>query len=157
MNGTARKAARRTARAHAHAQARDDDVSEHPLAATARLLDELKRTGWPHPSEPPVALPTTLVDVETVARYLGVSADYVYRHADELGARRLPSAGNGRGTGTKQRLRFSLPELDERLQARTTCSASRESEDQPMPASKPIRRRRRRRSLGTNPPPLPIP
>jgi hypothetical protein len=131
-------------------------VSEHPLAATERLLDELKRSGWPQPTKPPVALPTTLVDVETVASYLGVSADYVYRHADELGARRLPSAGNGRGKGTKQRLRFSLLELDERLQARNTCSASGESEEAASRTAGPVRRRRRRRSMGTNMHPLPI-
>jgi hypothetical protein len=101
-------------------------------------------------------LPTTLVDVETVARYLGVSADYVYRHADELGARRLPSAGNGRGKGTKQRLRFSLPELDERLQARNTCSGSGRSGEAASRAAAPVRRRRRHRSMGTDSPPLPI-
>jgi len=131
-------------------------VSEHPLAATAQLLDELKRSGWPQPSDPSVALPTTLVDVETVARYLGVSADYVYRHGDELGARRLPSAGNGRGKGKKKRLRFSLPEFDERLQARTTCSASGGSEEAANRTAAPVRRRRRRRSMGTNSSPLPI-
>lgn len=104
----------------------------------------------------PDGLPPPLVDVETVARYLGVSADYVYRHADELGARRLPSAGNGRGKGTKQRLRFSLPELDKRLQARTTCSVSGGSEEVASRTVAPVRRRRRRRSTGTNAHPLPI-
>jgi hypothetical protein len=131
-------------------------VPEHPLAATERLLDELKRSGWPQPSDPPFALPVSLVDVETVARYLGVSADYVYRHADELGARRLPSGGNGRGKGTKRRLRFSLPELDERLRARTTCSVSRGSEGAASRTAAPVRRRRRRRAMGTNSRPLPI-
>jgi len=131
-------------------------MSEHPLAATARLLDELKRSGWPRPGEPPGALPTTLVDVETVARYLGVSADYVYRHADELGARRLPSAGRAGGKGTKRRLRFSLAELDKQLKARTTCSASRESEEGEPPVGMPKRRRRRRRRMGTNASLLPI-
>jgi hypothetical protein len=147
---------RRTLRTLPRAHTRGGLVPEHPLAATAQLLDELKRIGWPQPSDPSVALPMTLVDVETVARYLGVSADYVYRHVDELGARRLPSAGNGRGKGTKQRLRFSLPELDERLQARTTCSASGGSERAASRAAAPVRRRRRRRSMGTKSHPLPI-
>lgn len=57
------------------AHTRGTAMSEHPLAATARLIDELKRSGRPRPGDPPGALPTTLVDVETVARYLGVSAD----------------------------------------------------------------------------------
>ncbi len=122
------------------------------LEAALQLLTDLKQGRPCKPDQ----LPTTLVDVEAVARYLGVSTDYVYRHADELGARRLPSAGYGRGKGTKRRLRFSLPELDERLQARTTCSSSRESDAEPKPVAKPIRRPRRRRRLGTNPPPLPI-
>lgn len=54
-----------------------------------------------------------LVDVKTVAAYLGVSVDYVYGHAAELRARRL-------GTGPKARLRFSLADVDDAL----TCSPS---------------------------------
>ncbi len=44
---------------------------------------------------------TGLVGAATVADTLGVSRDYVYRHARELGAVRL-------GTGEKARLRFDL-------------------------------------------------
>jgi hypothetical protein len=91
-------------------------------------------------------LPTTLVDAETVARYLDVERDWVYQHAVELGARRL-------GTGPKARLRFSLPELDERLR---TCSLGRRSREGAEPESKPIRRRRAREALGTGAPLLPI-
>ena len=46
-----------------------------------------------------------------VARHLGVTAAYVYSHAVELGARRLP------GAGPKPRLRFCLAEVDRRLVA----------------------------------------
>lgn len=92
-----------------------------------------------------VELPTTLVDAETVARYLGVERDWVYAHAAELGARRL-------GTGPKARLRFSLPELDERL----TCSAGRESARAAERVAAPIRRSRRPASLGTEGELLPI-
>jgi hypothetical protein len=93
-----------------------------------------------------VELPTTLVDAETVARYLEVDRDFVYVHAAELGARRL-------GTGPKARLRFSLSEVDERLR---TCSVGRESDDAAKRKSKPIRRRRRSEPLGTGAPLLPI-
>jgi len=41
------------------------------------------------------------VDVASVARELGMSETWVYRHADELGAER-------RGNGPKARLRFDL-------------------------------------------------
>src|SRR5215467_10832803 len=49
-----------------------------------------------------------LVEVGTVARYLGVDPAWVYAHADELGARRL-------GSGARPRLRFSLQEVSARL------------------------------------------
>jgi hypothetical protein len=96
-----------------------------------------------------IDLPVTLVDVETVARYLSVTPDYVYRHADELGVRRL-------GTGSKSRLRFSLREVDELLRERSTCSSSRGSAGRESPETMPTRRPRRRRRKGTNPPLLPI-
>ena len=44
------------------------------------------------------------MDVDTVARYLSVSRDFVYAHAVELGGRKL-------GTSPKAPWRFSLPEL----------------------------------------------
>jgi hypothetical protein len=87
-----------------------------------------------------------LVDVATVAGYLGVDADWVYAHASELGARRL-------GTGARPRLRFSLTEVDERL---TTCPTGRESKS---PASGAVERKahlRRRTSSGSGVELLPI-
>ena len=53
-----------------------------------------------------------LVDVGTVARYLGVDPAWVYAHADELGARRL-------GSGARPRLRFSLQEVSAKLTRRS--------------------------------------
>lgn len=46
---------------------------------------------------------TRLVDAATVAERLGFSRDYVYAHADELGAIRV-------GSGPRPRLRFDLPQ-----------------------------------------------
>ncbi|UJA20193.1 hypothetical protein HJD18_08165 [Thermoleophilia bacterium SCSIO 60948] len=43
-----------------------------------------------------------LVDAATLARRLGVSRDFIYRHADELGALHLPSQGDS----GRPRLRF---------------------------------------------------
>lgn len=49
-----------------------------------------------------------LLDAVEVARRFEVSRDYVYRHADELGAVRL-------GTGRKPRLRFDPAKVAEAL------------------------------------------
>lgn len=51
-----------------------------------------------------------LVTVAELARMLGVSSDYVYRHADDLGVVRL-------GLGPKARLRFDPAIVAERLSA----------------------------------------
>jgi hypothetical protein len=93
-----------------------------------------------------VELPTTLVDVETVARFLSVSPDWIYAHADELGARRL-------GRGPKARLRFSLHEVDERLRS---CSPGRDSRKATTLPPAPIRRPEHRASAGTGIALLPI-
>lgn len=89
---------------------------------------------------------TPLVDVATVAAYLGVAPGWVYENADILGARRL-------GSGPKARLRFSLEAVDERLRA---CSASRGSEMPTEPVAKRRAHHRPRSSLGTNVDLLPI-
>jgi hypothetical protein len=52
-----------------------------------------------------------LVDARQLARDLGVSLDYVYAHATELGAMRL-------GSGPKARIRFDLDRAREALEAR---------------------------------------
>lgn len=49
-----------------------------------------------------------LIDVAEVARRFSLSRDYVYEHADDLGAVRL-------GSGPKARLRFSPTTVRERL------------------------------------------
>lgn len=49
-----------------------------------------------------------LVDASEIARRFGVSTDYVYRHANDLGSVRL-------GDGPKARLRFDPAEVAERL------------------------------------------
>ncbi len=54
-----------------------------------------------------------LVDARQLARDLGVSLDYVYAHATELGAMRL-------GSGPKARIRFDLDRAWQALEARTS-------------------------------------
>lgn len=54
-----------------------------------------------------------LIDVAGVARRLGVSRDFVYRNAEELGAIRL-------GEGPRPRLRFDPATVDERFAQRTS-------------------------------------
>jgi hypothetical protein len=87
-----------------------------------------------------------LVDAAEVARFLDVSTDFVYAHADELGARRL-------GSGPRARLRFDLAEVDARL---SDCSRSRESEAHSKRAAEPNQGRRLTQGSGTSAPLLPI-
>ncbi len=107
----------------------DDEDIERIAQAVARRLAE-------HAAAPAVGAHTAgrLVDAATVARALGVRRDWVYAHADQLGAIRL---GGGRG-----RLRFDPARLPNR-------SAR---EQQPAPAQRrciPGRRRRRSRPSAT--------
>lgn len=78
-----------------------------------------------------------LVDAATVAERFAVTRDYVYEHADELGAIRL-------GAGPRARLRFDLERVAEAIGAR------------PQPATDPYppRKAPRRRPAGV--PLLPI-
>jgi len=66
------------------------------------------------------------IDAAEVARRLAVSRDYVYEHADELGAIRI-------GNGPRARLRFD----PERIAA---------APSEPTPPPEPARRPRRRRT-----------
>jgi hypothetical protein len=62
-----------------------------------------------------IATPATtfgLIGARELAEGLGVSLDYVYAHAAELGAMRL-------GSGPKARIRFDLDRAREALEART--------------------------------------
>lgn len=69
-----------------------------------------------------------LIDAAEIARRFSVSRDYVYEHADDLGAVRL-------GSGPKARLRFSSTKVAEAL------GSSTESESQPKRvAVRPVRR-----------------
>jgi hypothetical protein len=67
-------------------------------------------------------------DAHAVCARFGVSVDYVYAHARELGAIRLAE-------GPKARLRFDLADVERRL---------RGSDRKPEPAPKPRRVRRRK-------------
>ncbi len=61
-----------------------------------------------------------LVGPRKLAQELGVSTDYVYAHATELGAMRL-------GSGPKARLRFDLDAARQALEARRRPSPERRS------------------------------
>lgn len=64
-------------------------------AVAARVLEVLKEQGF----SPQAAQQTEWLDALEVARRLGVSREWVYEHAEELGATRL-------GSGRRPRLRF---------------------------------------------------
>ncbi|HST41385.1 MAG TPA: hypothetical protein VLK58_17850 [Conexibacter sp.] len=59
-----------------------------------------------------------LMTVEQVAEMLQVRSEWVYEHADELGALRL-------GGGRRGRLRFDAEQLRERLRAQPAAGAAR--------------------------------
>lgn len=59
-----------------------------------------------------------LVDARELASELGVSTDYVYSHAVELGAMRL-------GSGPKARIRFDLDRARKALETRAQLRAGR--------------------------------
>ena len=69
-------------------------------------------------------------DVHAVCARFGVSVDYVYAHATELGAIRL-------GEGPRARLRFDLADVERRLVAKRR---------RPEPAERPARRPRKQRT-----------
>jgi hypothetical protein len=72
-----------------------------------------------------------LIDAAEVARRFGVSRDYVYQHADELGAIRV-------GTGSRPRLRFNPATVKERF----ARSAVRDTGPEPLRKDRrPVRSR----------------
>ena len=70
--------------------------------ATARKVVEIV--------SPPAATTFALVSARELARELGVSLDYVYSHAAELGGMRL-------GSGRRARIRFDLDRARRALEA----------------------------------------
>jgi hypothetical protein len=72
-----------------------------------------------------------LVDASAVAARLGVSRDWVYAHADEMGGRRI-------GEGSRGRLRF---DLDQVLHAWRSDTKSEEAQaNKPAPLSPAVAR-----------------
>lgn len=117
------------------------------VEAVARRVIELLRDAQPAAA---TAVPAAvLVDASRVAAELGASRDWVYAHADELGAIRLGACGDGR----RPRLRFDLAVVADRLTARDT---SERSQPAVLPAQTQVSARRRARSLGTSVDLLPI-
>jgi hypothetical protein len=82
----------------------DGDVEAIAEATGARVADLVA-------SAPTFAL----LDARQLARDLGVSLDYVYAHATELGAMRL-------GSGPKARIRFDLERARQALERRARRS-----------------------------------
>ncbi len=95
------------------------------MSATDGMPDRLRGNG-----ETSVNAPRWL-NVRELADVLGVQSDYVYRHADELGALRIPS-----NAGKRERLRFDLNRTRELLIARSSSERS-QPPAAPAPARKP--------------------
>jgi hypothetical protein len=93
-------------------------LSEAEIEAVATRVADLLKAQRPNDE---------LVDAAAIARRFGVSRDFVYRHADELGGVRL-------GDGPRARLRFDPAKVGRAL---------RGSPEKPIPTT---RRRAPRRS-----------
>lgn len=93
--------------------------------------------------------PPTLVDAQTAADTLGVTRNYVYEHAADWGAMRLPGTKNA--AAGQGRLRFDLAEVRRRI----SCCPGRESE-RSEPAPEAGFRAAPRSRAGTNVELLPI-
>jgi hypothetical protein len=87
-----------------------------------------------------------LVDAAAVADALGVSRDFVYAHATELGGHRI-------GNGSRGRLRFDLAYV---FEAWTSRSTSKESHRQKTPVPVDNSGGRRRQRMGSDTELLPI-
>jgi hypothetical protein len=87
-----------------------------------------------------------LLTVEQVAKHLAVSSDWVYRHADDLGAVRL-------GGGAKPRLRFYASTVADYVHA---CSTGRRIPKPQIHSAEPDLRERGARSSNRATPLLPI-
>lgn len=104
---------------------------------------------------PPASSAPRLVDAAELAEVLGVSRDYVYRNAEELGAVRL-GGETERSPGKEQRggsrLRF---DVEKAIAAQSARQASKESQpsDPPSAGRSP---RRRQRAPGSEVKLLPI-
>jgi hypothetical protein len=106
---------------------RDVALAELTAELTAQRLVELLR------AERAVELDgaSPFVDAAELAHTLGVSREYVYRHADELGAVRL-------GEGEKPRLRF---DLDAARAAREVIAANGSTPNGTPTPARPHKRR----------------
>lgn len=89
--------------------------------------------------------PSSLVDAESVAALLSVSRDWVYAHADDLGAVRI-------GGGPRGRLRFDR----DRALAAATPSSTRKGSQRAKPPSAGRSRRRGEPVAGSGATLLPI-
>lgn len=128
----------------------DDDALEGLVGALAprladalvpQLVDAVRELVADQLRAPASTTPALLTAAQK-AQELGVSIDYVYRHADEFGAIRLPS-GNGERQSSRggRRLRFNPQRGEPALTPSVEGNGSGPAEA-PPPAAKPPRRRR---------------
>jgi hypothetical protein len=110
-------------------RAADGDAANGTSALTAReqlMVDAIAERVVELLSADDVSAGPSLVSAAEVARELNVGRQWVYEHAEQLGARRL-------GDGPRARLRFDL----ETVRAASVCLASKQSHGRnPTPGAK---------------------
>jgi predicted DNA-binding transcriptional regulator AlpA len=101
-----------------------DQLAERLSGAIVRRVVEALRAERLIPRE---STETSWLDAKEVAQRLGFTLDWVYEHADELGASRI-------GTGPRPRLRFPPHVVDRR---RTSQTSGRAAGQNPEPRPRP--------------------
>jgi hypothetical protein len=107
------------------------ELSPETIDAIAHRVVELLQESSPQPNK--------LLTAAELARHFGVSRDWVYEHANELGVIRL-------GEGNRGRLRFDMQVAAEAISARTRTTTA-----QPTPTPKRRRGRPRKRPASSIP------
>lgn len=114
------------------------ELSDDAVDAVARRLAEiLVEAGLVGPRA------TRLVDAATVARHFGLSREWVYEHAEELGVTRL-------GNGPRPRLRFDLAAVEAALEGAARGREKCRGGTPVQHAAPPTARRRTRRTRPTD-------
>jgi hypothetical protein len=91
-----------------------DEIAERVGAVIVERVIEAMRAEGVMPQAP---VTTAWLDAQEVARQLRVSREWVYEHADELGASRI-------GSGPRPRLRFPPQILDSRRSHHAAAEAA---------------------------------
>lgn len=120
-------------------------VAPELVEAIARRVVELLR------AEVPTAIPSRLVDAATLAGELGVERDWVYAHAEQLGAIRL-GGPQGRLRFDREAVREQLAGMGSRQLRRASSRGGERSKPKRPPRHPEVRSLQKQRRAGGDAP-----